>query len=93
MFISGVNDTGDKLFGVNDTAEKLLTGVNEIETIPMTYSGARGTLIYEKNLRSKISCQTPFNSKKQISEMEINNRVQRRRNRYSPPQCFLHVEQ
>ncbi len=27
----------------------------------MGYSGARGTLIYEKNLISKISCQTPFN--------------------------------
>jgi hypothetical protein len=27
----------------------------------MGYSGARGTLIYEKNLKSKISCQTPFN--------------------------------
>jgi hypothetical protein len=27
----------------------------------MAYSGARGTLIYEKNLKSKISCQTPFN--------------------------------
>jgi hypothetical protein len=25
------------------------------------YSGARGTLIYEKNLKPKISCQTPFN--------------------------------
>jgi hypothetical protein len=25
----------------------------------MRYSGARGTLIYEKNLKSKISCQTP----------------------------------
>jgi hypothetical protein len=24
------------------------------------YSGARGKLIYEKNLMSKISCQTPF---------------------------------
>jgi hypothetical protein len=24
------------------------------------YSGARGTLIYEKNLKSKFSCQTPF---------------------------------
>ncbi len=29
--------------------------------IPMRYSEARGTLIYEKNLKSKISCQTPFN--------------------------------
>ncbi len=26
----------------------------------MGYSGAQGTLIYEKNLMSKISCQTPF---------------------------------
>ncbi len=26
------------------------------------YSGARGTLIYEKNLKPKISCQTPFNA-------------------------------
>jgi hypothetical protein len=26
----------------------------------MGYSGARGTLIYEKNMKSKISCQTPF---------------------------------
>ncbi len=28
----------------------------------MGYSGARGTLIYEKNLKAKISCQTPFKS-------------------------------
>jgi hypothetical protein len=28
----------------------------------MGYSGARGTLIYEKNLKVKISCQTPFKS-------------------------------
>jgi hypothetical protein len=28
----------------------------------MGCSGARGTLIYEKNLKAKISCQTPFNS-------------------------------
>jgi hypothetical protein len=27
----------------------------------MGYSGAPGTLIYEKNLKAKISCQTPFN--------------------------------
>ncbi len=26
----------------------------------MRYSEARGTLIYEKKLKSKISCQTPF---------------------------------
>ncbi len=29
----------------------------------MAYSGARETLIYEKNLKSKISCQTPFKLK------------------------------
>ncbi len=28
----------------------------------MEYLGAWGTLIHEKNLKSKISCQTPFNS-------------------------------
>jgi hypothetical protein len=27
----------------------------------MDYSGAQGTLIHEKKLKSKISCQTPFN--------------------------------
>ncbi len=27
----------------------------------MGYSGARGTLIYEKNTKAKISCQAPFN--------------------------------
>ncbi len=27
----------------------------------MEYSGARGTLIHDKKLKSKISCQTPFN--------------------------------
>ncbi len=32
----------------------------------MRYSEARGTLIYEKNLMSKISCQTPFNQNKNI---------------------------
>jgi hypothetical protein len=29
----------------------------------MGYSGARGKLINKKNLNSKISCQTPFNSR------------------------------
>jgi hypothetical protein len=30
MFITGVNDTGDKLFsGVNDTGEKFIAGVND----------------------------------------------------------------
>jgi hypothetical protein len=33
----------------------------------MGYSGARGTLIYEKNLKAKISCQTPFNNCKLLT--------------------------
>ncbi len=34
----------------------------------MEYLGAWGTLIHEKNLKSKISCQTPF---KELVEGEI----------------------
>jgi hypothetical protein len=30
MFITGINDTGDKLFsGVNNTGEKFIAGVND----------------------------------------------------------------
>jgi hypothetical protein len=32
----------------------------------MEYLGAWGTLIHEKNLKSKISCQTPFNMKMNV---------------------------
>jgi hypothetical protein len=32
----------------------------------MEYSGARGTLIHEKKLKSKISCQTPFYENKKM---------------------------
>ncbi len=41
----------------------------------MGYSGAWGTLIYEKNLMSKISCQTPFNIEKRERGTggEVNN--------------------
>jgi hypothetical protein len=35
---------------------------SEFETAPKKYLGAWGTLIDEKNLKSKISCQTPFNT-------------------------------
>ncbi len=70
QFIAGVYNTGYKIFpwcrwyrseitkslkfigGVNETADKFFGGVN---------SGALGTLIYEKNQKSKISCQIPFN--------------------------------
>jgi hypothetical protein len=33
----------------------------KFEVVLMGYSGARGTLLYEKNLMSKFSCQTPLN--------------------------------
>ena len=32
----------------------------KFEMVLMGYSGIQGTLIYEKNLKAKISCQTPF---------------------------------
>ena len=53
---------------VVDTADK-----HSFEMVLMGYSGAQGTLIYEKNLKSKISCQTPFNGRvagRQIAEHE-----------------------
>jgi hypothetical protein len=38
----------------------------------MEYLGAWGTLILEKNLKSKISCQTPFKDQaKQILSFDI----------------------
>ncbi len=40
----------------------------KFEMIPIRYSEARGTLIYEKNLKSKISCQTPFNVSRNLSK-------------------------
>ncbi len=61
-----INDTGDKFFaGVVDTAEQFYSfyslaniSVNfakKFKTAPMEYLGAWGTLIHEKNLKSKIS--------------------------------------
>ncbi len=36
----------------------------------MEYSGAQGTLIHEKKLKSKISCQTPFKALPSNTENE-----------------------
>ncbi len=41
--------------GVNDTGDKFINSPKGILMIP-----GRGTLIHEKKLKSKISCQTPF---------------------------------
>jgi hypothetical protein len=49
--------------------------------ILMDYSGARGTLIHEKKMRSKISCQTPF---KGIVQPQKKG-VKRGTNRYALP--------
>jgi hypothetical protein len=38
----------------------------------MGYSGAWGTLIYEKNFKSKISCQTPF----KFFDVDLESRIQ-----------------
>jgi hypothetical protein len=43
-----------------------LVSTKNIETALMEYLGAQGTMIHEKNLKSKISCQTPFNVRKII---------------------------
>jgi hypothetical protein len=55
-FFAGVVDTADKHSFANISANFR----QKFEMILMGYSGARGTLIYKKNLMSKISCQTPF---------------------------------
>jgi hypothetical protein len=53
-FFAGVVDTADKHSFAPRIFEKFVM-------ILMGYSGVRGKLIYEKNLKLKISCQTPFN--------------------------------
>jgi hypothetical protein len=56
-FFAGVIDTADKHSFANISANFR----KKFEMVLMGYSGAQGTLIYEKNLKAKISCQTPFN--------------------------------
>ncbi len=55
-FFAGVVDTADK----HSFAKYLREFSKRFEMVLMGHSGARGTLIYEKNLMSKILCQTPF---------------------------------
>ncbi len=67
---TGVNDTGEKFIAeqLNSLSPVSLTPVININSriSPRIFEkiqkglGAWGTLIYEKNLKSKISCQTPF---------------------------------
>ncbi len=59
FFFAGVVDTTDKQTFIR---EYLREFSKKFEMVLMGYSGARGTLICEKNMKSKISCQTPFNN-------------------------------
>jgi hypothetical protein len=54
-FFAGVVDTTEKHSFANISANFR----KKFEMVLMGYSGAWGTLIYEKNVMSKISCQTP----------------------------------
>ncbi len=56
QFIAGVVDTADKHSFTNISANFRKKSKRSL----MIYSGARRTLIHEKKLKSKISCQTPF---------------------------------
>jgi hypothetical protein len=81
-------DTGDKFFaGVVDTAEQLIPAINihwrisprifeKVQSGPMEYLGAWGTLIHEKNLKSKISCQTPLDTEKKTICQKVTHRQQ-----------------
>jgi hypothetical protein len=67
ILIAGVVETGEQLIaGFVDTCDKHSFAnisanlLKKFETALMEYSGAEETLIHEKNLKSKISCQTPF---------------------------------
>jgi hypothetical protein len=55
QFIADVNDTSDKYSFAN-----ISQIFEKIQNVPNGILGAWRTLTHEKNLNSKISCQTPF---------------------------------
>jgi hypothetical protein len=56
-FTAGVVDTDDKpSFAIVSANFR-----KKFEMVLMGYSGVRGKMIHERNLKLKISCQTPFN--------------------------------
>jgi hypothetical protein len=60
MFITGVNDTGDKLFsGVNDTGEKFIAGVVDIHGFSIRCHEDVSTTDVSPNEKSRIR---PFDS-------------------------------
>ncbi len=61
MFITVVNDTGDKVYiGVNDTAINPCHGFSVIAGVVDTGDKFLNGVNDEKNLKLKISCQTSF---------------------------------
>jgi hypothetical protein len=60
--IAGVVDTAEQFIHIF-IREYLREFSKKFKVAPMEYLGAWGTLIHEKNLKSKISCQTPFKRK------------------------------
>jgi hypothetical protein len=48
---------------MEETAQKFGKNSKKFEMVLMGYSGVRRKLIYEKNLKLKISCQAPFKGK------------------------------
>jgi hypothetical protein len=77
-FFAGVVDTAEQLFaGVVYTRDKhyfanISSNFRKISKGPQwnTYGPGWGTLIHDKNLSSKISCQTPFNEKNVLFEKQ-----------------------
>ncbi len=62
QFIAGVNYTGDKYSFANISANFR----KKLKLPQLEHLGAWGTLILEKHLKSKISCQTPFKLMKKV---------------------------
>jgi hypothetical protein len=72
--IASVVDTGEKLIAsVVDTGKNVHSRISprifeKIRNGPKEILMGRGTLIHEKNLKSKILCQTPFKKEKRAKK-------------------------
>jgi hypothetical protein len=62
VFIAGVVYTGDNVTGDKHKVANIYANFRKnLVMAPMRYGESRGKVIYEKNLKSKISSQAPFN--------------------------------
>jgi hypothetical protein len=65
MFISSVNDTGDKLFGgVNDTGDKFFGGVNDSDSPSAKSKGVRLVSAKQEISHTPAIGKNKFNLKK-----------------------------